>query len=298
VTAEWGIPDPPSFSPELLAKCRASGDFGAVFFEWYKFVALLSNLLARVRSDSPALAPLPAVHYAVLVGMLNRNARLMLSNVALSHEGQFGETTAILDRCIFETCVKVMWLCSRSLPDAFERVLADGLKTELELEKEVRANIAKRGGQAQKIEKRMLRSIGRAIQSSGLTPEQVANAKKLPDLAAMISSVGHGRLMYVVGQRLGSHHVHGTWVSLASHYLEPDDTGVLRPRDADCRTHVNQLMFVPLAVLWALSAFVEFAFVDPEIRAAFSAIIDGSSKEILEFAEEDAGEDFETSGTA
>src|SRR6266480_119580 len=66
---------------------------------------------AHIQRSTLAFRHIPSQHYHVLVGLLNRCARLMLSNIALSHEGKFGETTAIIDRCIFETAVKLTWLC-------------------------------------------------------------------------------------------------------------------------------------------------------------------------------------------
>jgi hypothetical protein len=281
------------FTEELLAQCRKSGDFRPVLFEWYKFVGILSNFLARIRGDSPGVRQIPAVHYAVLIGLLNRSARLMVANVALSHEGAFGETTAIVDRCIFESCVKLSWLCSGALADGFERFLAEGLKTELELEKEIKANIETRSGVVLGIERRMLGSIGRHIAAAGLTSEAIAASKKLPDMAAMIAALGHDRLMYVIGQRIGSHHVHGTWPSLRVHYLEADESGRLRPRDHDCSTHVNQFMFVPLAVLRAMHSFVAFAFTDADFSAAFSSLLQSTEEEIMRISNEIVGTDFE-----
>jgi hypothetical protein len=99
------LPNPPVFEEARLQKCRDTGEFSPVLFEWYKYVAIIANYFACLRQDSPAVRKFPHSHYAALVGMLNRCSRLMHSNVALSHEGLFGETTAILDRCIFETSV-------------------------------------------------------------------------------------------------------------------------------------------------------------------------------------------------
>ena len=84
--------------------------------------------------------------YYVLIGLLNRCARLMLSNVALSHERKFGETTAIVDRCIFESAVKIIWLCHAASDEEFTRYLADGLKTEVEFKARIEADIAANGG--------------------------------------------------------------------------------------------------------------------------------------------------------
>src|SRR5437016_11665204 len=112
----------------------------------------------------------------------------MLANVALSHQGVFGETTAIIDRCIFESAVKIIWLVNSQDKEKFRRFIADGLKTELELKDEIDSIIASRDGHQLVIEKRMLESIQRAIDSSGMSAQEIADTKKLPDLATMINA--------------------------------------------------------------------------------------------------------------
>jgi hypothetical protein len=264
-----------------------------MLFEWYKFVGALCNFFACIRPDSPAVRAIPRLHYSVLIGLLNRCSRLMLSNVALSHEGLFGETTALIDRCIFESCVKVAWLCQNDSADRFDRFLADGLKTELELKAKIKANIGSRGGQIVEIEKRMLASIDRHMASSELSESQIASTKKLPDMAAMIEGLAQDRLMYIVGQRIGSHHVHGTWPSLRTHYLEDNEEGMLRPRDHDCPTHVNQYVFVPMIVLGAMKGFVHFIFSEEDDIAPMVRLVDAIEKEIAKVNTEVVGNDFE-----
>ena len=117
------IPDAPTFSDEEMQRCRGSGDYKPVLFEWYKFVGSLCCVAAFIRPDSPAYCVISPQHYYVLIGLLNRCARLMLSNVVLSHERKFGETTAIVDRCIFESAVKIIWLCHSASDEEFARSL-------------------------------------------------------------------------------------------------------------------------------------------------------------------------------
>jgi uncharacterized protein DUF5677 len=264
-----------------------------MLFEWYKFVGTLCNFFASIRPDSPAVRHIRPLYYAVLIGLLNRSSRLMLSNVALSHEGLFGETTAIVDRCIFESCVKVCWLCQSTSEDRFERFLADGLKTELELKEKIERAIADRGGETLEIESRMLKSIARYIESSGMSADAVAATKKLPDMASMIDSLGQDRLTYVVGQRIGSHHIHGTWPSLRMHYLTESDDGLLMPRDHDCSTHVNQYVFVPLFVLDAMEQFVRFIFAKKEDATSMVELVGSVRCEIEKINAEVVGTDFE-----
>ena len=75
----------------------------------------------------------------------------------------------------------------------------------------------------------MLKSIANHIDASGLTATDIAASKKQRDLAAMIDGLGSDRLIYIAAQKIGSHHIHGTWPSLLFHYLEKrDDAGVFR----------------------------------------------------------------------
>lgn len=287
------VPDPPEITDEEIEKCRESGDFMPVLFEWYKFVGHLCTFVALIKSESPAVRYVPPIQYAVLTGLLNRCARLMLSNIALSHNGRFGETTALLDRCIFESSLKVQWLCHKSTEDAFNRFLADGLKTEVELASEIRRNIAAReNSHALVIEERMLKSIERHIGLAGLNENEITETKKLPNIAAMISDLGNQRLMYVVGQRLGSHHIHGTWPSLLMHYLE-EENGSLLLRDHNCETHPNQFVMIPLLVLSAMASYIRFVFATDEDIEPMIGLFDSVEDEILKINSEMAEGDFD-----
>ena len=287
------FPNPPSITEAVLQRCRDSGDFCPVLFEWYKYVAIIANYFSCLRQDSPAVREIQHPHYAVLIGLLNRCSRLMHSNVALSHEGLFGETTAIIDRCIFETSVRVVWLCRQRSDEAFSRYFAEGLKTELALKDRINENVAARSTGQLAIEQRMLGSIQRCIQTSGLTETQIKESKKLPDLASMIESLKHDRLMYIVGQKIGSHHVHGTWPSLLFHYLDKDEDGTWHPRDHNCSTHVNQYVFVPLVVLSAVKAFIDFIMNETDEAIAMRGVIESIEQEIVAVNHEAVGTDFE-----
>jgi len=287
------MPEPPKFSADQIKKCRDSGDFMPILFEWYKFVGHLCIFFALIKRESPAVRDFPSIQYSILTGLLNRCARLMLANIALSHNGRFGETTALLDRCIFESCVKIMWLCHQGTEDAFRRYLADGLKTEVELSAEIRSNIADREENlVLVIEQRMLRSIERHMKLAGLSEDAIVKTKKLPNTAAMIADLGHQRLMYVVGQRIGSHHVHGTWPSLLMHYLEEDD-GELVLRDHDCDTHPNQFVMVPMLVLAAMAAYIEFILDSSEDIEPMMGLLDSVENEIQQINAEMAEGDFD-----
>ena len=288
---EAPLPAPPVFSEELIARCQSRNDYRPMLFEWYKYVGSLATVLSRVRRDSPALASMPAKNYAVLVGLINRCCRLMLANIELSHAGLFGETTAIIDRCIFESATKLAWLCANDQA-RFRQYMADGLKTELELRDNIKRNISARGTGPVRIEVRMLESIKRYVDSSGLTEDEIRSERKLPDLATMIEALGQERLQYVVGQKIGSHHIHGNWPSLITHYLD-ELNGEYTPRDHDSPTHVNQYVFTPIIVLSSLRRFVECVVQGTEEKTAFLDLIKSITEEIIKIDREVVGQDFE-----
>lgn len=288
------MPQAPLITQEQLEQCRASGDYSPILFDWYKFVGELSNFFARLMPDSPVFLQIEPLHHAIFVGLLNRCSRLMLANIKLSHQGMYGETTAIIDRCIFESCIKIIWLCNKNTPEKFQQYLADGLKVELKLKEKINENIFSRGYKTFVIEKRMLESIDNYIDSSKLTEEQIKNTKKLPSLFDMVTEV-QDDLSYIVGQKIGSHHVHGTWPSLFKHYLRLDESGFFAPRDHDCETHVNQYIIISLFVLKAIKAFLQFVITEQITRDSCLELINVTSNEIIKLNKEIIGDDFEFS---
>lgn len=288
------IPKPPSILEDDIKKCHESNDYRPILFEWYKFVGNLCNFFACLRRDSPAFTSIPQIHFAVLIGLLNRCSRLMLSNIALSHDGGFfGETTAIIDRCIFESCIKIIWLCKKDKGlERFEQFLADGVKSDLKLKNKIIQEITLRGRKRLVIEQRMLNSIERTIASTGLSETAIHSVKRLPTLSTMIGD-GMDELLYIVGQTIGSHHVHGSWTSLLIHYLEADEHDLFHPRDHSCETHVNQYVYIPLIILHAIKSFLQFICLDPEVLQDLLNLLKTIEDEIANINNKVISNDFE-----
>ena len=238
------FPPMPTFSDELLEKCKRNQDGMPLIFEWYKYTALVCIRVASISPDSPAFRKISAVHHAVLIGLLNRCSRLMLSTIKLAAEGRFRETTTLLDRCIVETAVKFQWLCHKNSDESFRRYLADGLKNDLILKKEIEKNISERKGEMLFSEKEILDSIDRCVESSQLTEDEILQAKQLPNLRDMHKDLFFHDLFYTATQRVGSHAVHGTWTDLFCYYLEKDESGKLTLRDHPVRPGEDEFMLV------------------------------------------------------
>lgn len=281
----------PSVDDAEMQQCRESNNFCPVLFKWYQHVSALCFFFASLHPDSSCIRAISPLHYSVLIGLLNRCARLMRANVYLSHEGKFGEATLILDRCIFESSIKLSWICTDDA-ERINRFVLDGLKSDVTLKREILSNVAERGGQKLVIEERMLQSIDGLLKTVSTTEADVDACKKLHPLNSMINDIGHDRIMYIVGQKMGSHHVHGTWPALVSHYLEERD-GLLGPRGDDWVTHENQYILGMRSVLSAMYSFAEFAVKAGEDRQALTTVLDDTSREIKRLNDEIVGQDFD-----
>jgi hypothetical protein len=263
-----------------------------MLFEWYKHVGQATILVASIRPESPGLRKIPAVHYSILVGLLNRCARLMLSNTRLSCTGRYGETTRLIDRCIVESAVKAMWLAQGLEPDRFTRFLADSTRSDLALEREIESRIQARKGAVWPIESRMLGSIARTLDLTGLDRDTLSQAKRMPDMRSVMLEVGLDERAYIGMQRMGSHAVHGTWSDLVHCYLEPDPSGRLLPRDHNVATHHTQFVMVLLMVLSANREFVGAVASNPEDVAEINSVIQTAWDAVRAIELEDSAADF------
>ena len=282
----------PTFPVELWDKCRKDNDFMPILFEWYKHIGGICNIIASISRHSPAIRRIPALHYAILTGLLNRCSRLMLSNVRLSATKKYGETIRLLNRSIIESAVIVQWLCHKDNNNRFQRYLAEGVKRDLILKDHIQQNIAERGGKALVIENRMLSSIQECIEPTGLSEKQIRQMQKLPDLWSMCRDIGISEKFYIGIQRMGSHEVHGTWTSLWTHYLRRDEDGEYYLRDHDVRPHANQFMVTPLMILETLKRFMEYVVPNATDREIIESILAEATTEIGKLASEIMSSDF------
>lgn len=293
LSLEQELPQKPAFPAEVWDKCRKANDFMPILFEWYKNIVVACNIIASVSRDSPAIRRMPALRYAILTGLLNRCSRLMLSNVRLSVTGKYGETIRLLDRSIIESAVVVQWLCHKDSDDCFQRYLAEGIKTGLILKDHIQQNIAERGGDALVIENRMLSSIQEYLDSTELSEKQIRQMKHLPNLWSMCRDIGLSVKFYIGTQRMGSHEVHGTWISLRSHYLRQDEHGEYCLRDHNVRPHENEFMVIPVVILETLKRFMVYVVPNATDREPVESILAEYTAEIGKLTSEIVSPDFE-----
>ena len=252
------LPSPPTFTEDQFIEAKGTNDFYPIVFELYKHVGLMGVKCIEIRRDSPDFRKMPSRHHAILIGLLNRSCRLMLSNIALTHEGRYGETMRLLNRCITESTINILWLCEKDDPSLFQRYLAEGIKNELELFDVISNNISQRGGEALAIEERMLRSISRYVQSTGLSVEEIKATPKLPNFRDRMDSLSFGGQAYLGIQKMGSHAIHGTWPDLLTFYLEWNEGDIFLPADHDSTPHPYDYIHISFFVLNAIECFLNY----------------------------------------
>jgi len=251
----FALPPLPSFNEETWAEAKKTKDYRPILFDLYSYVGLVTITCAEIHPSSAGMRPIPELNRAVLAGLLSRCCRLMLASIKLSDEDRFGETLAILQRCITESAFRVRWLCKKNSQTDYNQYLADGLKAEVALRDRIRTNIKSRGGQVLPIEKRMLDSTGRMLDESGMTEDQVSSAKRMPKFNAICDDIDLGDL-YLAVQKLGSHSIHGNWSDILMYYVSRQEDGSFSIQDHNARPHANQYLYTSLFVLSATKDYL------------------------------------------
>ena len=287
------VPDAPDITSELIVECEESGDFRPILFEYYRFIAQLSVTCSCIQFDSPAWTGKSRKTWEVVVGSFTRCHRLMAANLEYFQHDRYGEATQILDRCLFETAVKIIWLVSDPTEDRTRRFLEGSLRPDRELEQRIEKNIKDRSDQVLVIENRMLRSIARHRNLAGFGAVDPDTFRRMPDLSVILKDIGEDRAAYVSIGKIGSNHVHGNWGSLLSAYLKVDGNGEIEPRHEQLPSIVDQYVLLPLYIISSQKAFLLNCFEEGEFRDYLLHIFDQTQSELLGFNRQSVGTDFD-----
>jgi hypothetical protein len=289
------LPQSPEFNESDWKECAGSGDYRRIAFGWYKHVGQLAHLFSSIHPDSSGIAAVPPLRWAVLTGLLRRCARLMLSNLFLGSKRPLREATSIIDRCIFESAVKLIWLSEGDVDQRLRWFFLESLKTDLDLKDEINRAIESRGGAVEKVERRMINTMAGHVAAAGLTDSEVRESKdRMPRMPQMLREIRMHSLANAVQQRQGSHSVHGTWVHLLQNFLAPDENGRLLATREERSMHVLQLISPAGFVLFALYAFVDAVAVEEdELRAAFRSVFDEARAALDQVYGRTQGDNFE-----
>lgn len=205
---------------------------------------------------------------AICVGLLVRIVKFMRATLAiLSHGDELGEVILALIRCVGESAINLRYLILKNDDSLFDQYVKVSLGPEREMHDIIKENIEQRKGETWPAETRMLASIERLFKISGVKIEDVSRKH--------VEWGGHMRdrlkaldmeKAYVVVQRIPSHAIHGTWVDLVLHHLEPKQAG-FEPSFDESPVDTRILASICVFILSATKDYYEkFLAVSPEAR--------------------------------
>jgi hypothetical protein len=287
------FPDLPAITIQELQHCDSQRDHVPIYFKWFQHLGMICATVVAISRKSPAWRSISTLHYAVLVGLLNRCSRLMVSILALASHASHGESIRILGRCLAETAVKIEWICQEDTKDRIERYLEDGLWGESRLRRAIEKEISQREGRILHIEQRLLNQIREIEASTALPPSVTADPRRLHNFASMCSDLGLPDVLYPTVQHMGSHAVHGTWPDLLENCLVRRDSGELEPRVGQLPPEGAQFAGTTRLVARAISAFATHMSTDERATAIIQnrvAIVDNAIVSLMRRA---CGKDFE-----
>jgi hypothetical protein len=132
------------------------------------------------------------------------------------------ETSFILSRLLFETCVNTAYLMADPKEEQFTSFIAYSLQNEGKLLSRIEENVASRNGEILPIEERMLRSIQKTFDESGFQREDLPAKRmrdwsplSIRDRADLLGLVDWYDTIYANGSQI----VHGNWSDLYQHHL-------------------------------------------------------------------------------
>ncbi|UUX48091.1 DUF5677 domain-containing protein [Nisaea acidiphila] len=189
----------------------------------------LGNLVCVVGSVVPGNGSHWTRNEAIVVGLLVRFQKLLQSILDETCQHR-RETAYILCRLAFESLVNLRYLMGTRDEAVYDGYVLASLRHEKRLVETIERNIEERGGEVWPIEQRMMRSIERAFERSGVTRTSVTRDGMRPwsdtNVYQRAEAVGWGP--NYLGLFAGpSHSVHGNWMDLLEYHLSEHEGGFM-----------------------------------------------------------------------
>jgi hypothetical protein len=262
---------------DILRQCAETGHFEALAFELFKEAGCVvaAGTSVHVRTGEVSGELVFPRNQAICAGLLTRITKFMIAVIQLCASAHRGEVVMALVRSIFESAINLQFLLVKNEDQFYDQFVKFSLAPERELYDVITKNICERDGQALPIEMRMLDSIRRTCELSGITIEETsAKARDWGgDLRSRLKALGRAD-SYASFQRIPSHAVHGTWVDLILHHLETKNDGFVS-NARWTRTDARILGSTALMVLKALRSYLRaFMAALPELNPLYERIDD------------------------
>ena len=168
------------------------------------------------------------------------------------------ETSFIFGRLAFECIINLRYLIVHASDELFRSYRTYSLKHEYKLLGRIEKNIEARGGNELPIERRMINSIIRSFEVSGISLDTFAlgelknwGGKNIFEKAQAVGL----ETAYLGAFGGGSHSVHGNWQDLLEYHLEETDEGGFKP---DFEWHRPRPQLLNAVALHSTQAVIDY----------------------------------------
>ncbi len=290
--------NPPDISDEQREKCRETGNYTGIAFEWTKYLGIIAIKFANLDRNSTVVRVHSKINIAILQGMLNRSGRLIFSIIHLASHRKFEETIRIIFRCVIETIFTFRWLIKFSGKDSFNRYLRDSLDGDYEFRQVILGEIENRSNTQLVIEERMLKSISRNFELSGMSFETFKEHKKLPNFKQICEQLDLGDMAYVTMMRMGSHSIHGTWTDLLANYIDYSEEEFRMADNTDSDPGENYFTAISLFLIESFQDYANF-MLDPcvELSEIHERLAEIQTK-VIDYRDEAARPDYQSASAS
>ncbi len=254
---------------EVLAGFTEQDHFSHLAFDLYKETGILLSVCAHLCTEEEANAAVIERNHAICAGLLIRISKFTVAVTQLLATAERGKVVMALHRSVMESAINLRFLLFKNDNEVYQQFVQSSLAPERELVDRIQENIGKREKhEIWPIENRMLDSIQSTCRLSGVRIEDIGprRGQWAGGMKERLKALGEEEL-YLFAERLPSHAVHGTWVDLLLHHLEPKNGGFM-PDPSWSPTDPRLVCPVCLLILPVLSPYLETFFpAVPETRA-------------------------------
>jgi hypothetical protein len=238
-----------------IAQFTKEHEYTSLSFELLREVAGYVCIAANIMGPSPTWDR----DQAVLGGSMVRLYKLyhgLLDQAAQDRR----EIFSILSRLTFESLVTVRFFIKFFSADLVQSYMRHSLKHERRLRDKIQANIAARDGEMLAIEARMLASIERSAQTSGISLDDVDLKGRdwgNKNMREKADAVGLGEA-YLAAFGGMSHSVHGSWQDLLEYQLASLEDGRFEPEFAWHSVRPQVLHALGLLTIDTVSNYLDY----------------------------------------
>jgi len=214
--------------PKIIERLKVENDFTKlsldIMIEVGSYICVVANIF-------PAKTKAWDLNWAIVGGHLVRLYKLISAMLDQTCQRK-REISFIFSRLAFECIINLRYLIKHESDELFKSYRKYSLQHEYKLYKKISENIKKRSGKELDIERRILDSIIKSFQVSGISIDEIKSSKlknwggknifeKASDLELEDA--------YLAAFGGGSHNIHGNWQDLLEYHLEETENGYFTP---------------------------------------------------------------------